>query len=64
MLEGIIMGQDKIPLIGEFIDQIKGLIQESGLGFSSCDFSKTREYIKNNKHNAITVTYYLLIKKK
>ena len=30
----------------------------------NCDLTQTVTYIQNNKHNQITSTYYLLIKKK
>ncbi|CDW86406.1 protein kinase domain containing protein [Stylonychia lemnae] len=56
-MEGIIVGADPIPII----DDIKQLIDEGTFSFE--DVENTEKYIKNNKHNPITATYYLLMKK-
>ena len=55
----MIIGQDEIPLL----DQIK-LEMESSPNLQFLDnLSKVVDQVKNNKHNPVTSTYYLLIKK-
>ena len=51
------MGQDPIPVI----DDVKQQLEEGS--FQLEDIEMTEKYIKANKHNPITATYYLLMKK-
>ena len=58
-LDGMIIGQDEIPIL----DQIK-LEMSSSPNLQSLDgMDRIVEQVKNNKHNPVTATYYLLIKK-
>lgn len=58
-LDGMIIGQDEIPTL----DQIK-LEMSSSPNLQSLDgMDRIVEQVKNNKHNPVTATYYLLIKK-
>ena len=58
-LEGMIIGKDEIPTL----DQIK-LEMESSQNLQALDgMDRIVEQVKNNKHNPVTATYYLLIKK-
>lgn len=56
-MEGILVGQDPIPII----DQAKVQIEEAK--YELDDLDMIDKFIKNNKHNPITATYYLLLKK-
>lgn len=56
-MEGIIVGVDPIPIIIDIKYQI-----DNG-SFDLNDIEMSEKYIKNNKHNPITATYYLLLKK-
>ena len=62
-MEGIIIGKDRVPVIEEFLGKIADCFQTSGIS-PNCDLNQTVTYIQNNKHNQITSTYYLLLKKK
>ncbi len=56
-LEGIIVGQESIPIIDEIREQLK-------VDFATLDgIEFADKFIKMNKHNHITTTYYLLLKK-
>jgi 5'-AMP-activated protein kinase catalytic alpha subunit len=56
-MEGIIVGQETIPIIEDIKNELKA---------SHCDLEGIEyadKFIKLNKHNHITTTYYLLLKK-
>jgi len=56
-MEGIIVGQETIPIIEDIKTELKA---------SYCDLEGieyAEKFIKLNKHNHITTTYYLLLKK-
>lgn len=55
-LEGIIVGVDKIPIIEEVLKTMREDMKME-------DSENAATHIKMNKHNSITTTYYLLIKK-
>ncbi len=58
-LDGMIIGKDDIPIL----DQIK-IEMESAANLQFLDgLDRLVEQVRNNKHNPITATYYLLIKK-
>lgn len=58
-LDGIVIGKDEIPLL----EQIK-LEMESSPNLQFLEgLDRVIEQVKNNKHNPVTATYYLLIKK-
>jgi hypothetical protein len=55
----MIIGRDEIPIL----DQIK-LEMSSSQNLQGLDgLDRIVEQVKNNKHNPVTATYYLLIKK-
>lgn len=56
-MEGIIVGQEPIPII----EDVKNQLKEGYSDLEGIDFAD--RFIKMNKHNHITTTYYLLIKK-
>ena len=56
-MEGVIVGKDKIPVIAEFLEQLKA-------HFNGENLDNATTFIQNNKHNQVTSTYYLLLKKK
>ena len=56
-MEGIIIGKDRIPVIHEQIDNLKDHFQGDNL-------EQATTFVQNNKHNQVTSTYYLLMKKK
>ena len=62
-MEGIVIGKDRVPVIEEFLSKIQDCFVTSGIS-PNCNLDQTVTYIQNNKHNQITSTYYLLIKKK
>lgn len=62
-MEGIVIGKDRIPVLDEYLSKIQDCFATSGIN-PNCDLSQTVTYIQNNKHNQITSTYYLLLKKK
>lgn len=62
-MDGIIIGKDRVPVLEEFLGKIQDCFATSGIT-PNCDLNQTVTYIQNNKHNQITSTYYLLIKKK
>ena len=62
-MEGIVIGKDRIPVLDEYLSKIQACFETSGIS-PNCDLSQTVTYIQNNKHNQITSTYYLLLKKK
>lgn len=53
-VSGIMIGYDRIPI------EDKVLIQLEQFGFN---YEQARKYLEINKHNHITTTYYLLLKK-
>lgn len=55
-LEGIIVGVDSIPIIREVSEELRDMLNDSL-------FAESDKFIQNNKHNQVTSTYYLLIKK-
>ena len=61
--EGIVIGKDRIPVLDEYLSKIQDCFATSGIS-PNCDLTQTVTYIQNNKHNQITSTYYLLLKKK
>ena len=55
----MIVGKDEIPIL----EQIKSEM-ESSQNLQNLDgLNRIAEQVKNNKHNPVTATYYLLIKK-
>jgi hypothetical protein len=56
-MEGIIVGKDRIPVISEQIESLKEHFQGENL-------EQAPTFVQNNKHNQVTSTYYLLMKKK
>ena len=56
-MEGIIVGRDRIPVIHE---QLEGLREH----FTGENLEQASTFVQNNKHNQVTSTYYLLMKKK
>ena len=62
-MEGIIINKDRVPVIEEFLSKIQDCFATSGIS-PNCDLNQTVTYIQNNKHNQITSTYYLLLKRK
>lgn len=56
-MDGIIIGKDKIPVLQDALDNLKQYFTGENLDNSST-------YVQNNKHNQVTSTYYLLIKRK
>ena len=58
-LDGMIIGKDDIPIL----DQIRQEM-ESASNLQHLDgLDRIVEQVQNNKHNPVTATYYLLIKK-
>jgi hypothetical protein len=55
-LDGIIVGEDHIPILDQILVEMESLMQIKQDG-------NVATQIKNNKHNPVTATYYLLIKK-
>ena len=55
----MIIGKDEIPIL----DQIKQEMSSSSNLQSLEGLDRIVEQVKNNKHNPVTATYYLLIKK-
>ena len=56
-MEGIIVGQEPIPII----EDIKQELKVSYSNLEGIEFAD--KFIKLNKHNHITTTYYLLLKR-
>lgn len=56
-MEGVIVGKDRIPIIQEFIEALKN-------HFNGENLEQATTFVQNNKHNQVTSTYYLLLKKK
>ena len=56
-MEGVIIGKDRIPVITEFIEQLRD-------HFTGENLEQATTFVQNNKHNQVTSTYYLLLKKK
>ena len=50
-------------MLDEFLGKIQDCFVTSGIS-PNCNLDQTVTYIQNNKHNQITSTYYLLLKKK
>ncbi len=55
-LDGIIVGEDHIPILDQILVEMESLMQIKQDG-------SVATQIQNNKHNPVTATYYLLIKK-
>ena len=58
-LDGIIIGKDKIPIL----DQIQLEMETNSTLKTIEGISKLIQQVEMNKHNPLTATYYLLIKK-
>ena len=56
-MEGVIVGKDRIPVVSEFIDVLRE-------HFTGDNLEQATTFVQNNKHNQVTSTYYLLLKKK
>lgn len=56
-MEGIVINKDRIPVIFEILDQLKN-------HFNGENLDNATTFVQNNKHNQVTSTYYLLLKKK
>lgn len=56
-MEGIIIGRDRIPVIQDQIDNLAA-------HFTGDNLEQAQTFVQNNKHNQVTSTYYLLMKKK
>lgn len=56
-MEGIIVGKDRIPVILEQIENLKA-------HFTGENLDQATTFVQNNKHNQVTSTYYLLMKRK
>lgn len=56
-MEGIVINKDRIPIIFEILDQLKN-------HFNGENLDNATTFVQNNKHNQVTSTYYLLLKKK
>lgn len=56
-MQGLIIAKDTIPIIQEVAD----LLDQH---FDGEQLSMAETYVQNNKHNSVTSTYYLLLKKK
>jgi hypothetical protein len=56
-MNGIIVGKDRIPVIPEQLENLKA-------HFSGENLDQAQTFVQNNKHNQVTSTYYLLMKKK
>eukprot|EP00347_Sterkiella_histriomuscorum_P006616 403352090 len=54
--QGIIVGKDKVPIVEEILPKLQEQFGEDSI-------TQNIIYILNNKHNQVTSTYYLLIKK-
>lgn len=68
-LEGIIIGTDSIPVLPDVLAQLDdytfdNLVIEKGNGGDSSSAEQYEVFVKNNKHNQVTSTYYLLLKKR
>ena len=58
-LDGIIIGKDKIPLLNQIQIEMESNSQVKTLE----GLEKLTTMVEMNKHNPLTATYYLLIKK-
>ena len=65
-MEGIVVGKDNIPVIDDALSKMiadvtmgEQITNESESDF----FNQAVVYIQNNKHNQVTSTYYLIVKK-
>lgn len=56
-MDGVIVGKDRIPVIKEFLEQLRD-------HFSGENLEQATTFVQNNKHNQVTSTYYLLLKRK
>lgn len=56
-MEGIMVGKDKIPVIPDQLQELKE-------HFSGNNLEQAATFVQNNKHNQVTSTYYLLMKRK
>ena len=64
--EGIVVGKDNIPIIDEAVQTMIRDVTLNGSVPDSNDpefYNKAVVYIQNNKHNQVTSTYYLILKK-
>ena len=55
-LEGIIVGKDRIPIIEDVLSKLDD-------HFTDDNLKQSVTFIQNNKHNQVTSTYYLLMKR-
>jgi hypothetical protein len=58
-LDGIEIGKDQIPILEQISSEIRSTTQFRELE----GIQELGSQIENNKHNPLTATYYLLIKK-
>jgi hypothetical protein len=56
-MDGIIINKDKIPVLPDALENLKHY-------FTGENLENAATYVQNNKHNQVTSTYYLLLKKK
>jgi hypothetical protein len=63
--EGIVVGRENIPVIEEAVQtMIRDVTLSQQEAPSDPNFySQAVVYIQNNKHNQVTATYYLILKK-
>ena len=61
-MEGLNVDTDTIPVLDKFVNDVKLIFNAHGIA-ESHNLDQTSDYIKDNKHNPITATYYLLLKK-
>lgn len=63
--EGIVVGKDSIPIIDEAVQaMLKDVtLNQSSLNDDPNFYNQAIVYIQNNKHNQVTSTYYLILKK-
>jgi hypothetical protein len=72
-LEGIIVGKDSIPVLPDILSQLDDFTFDSSLtpptdpktgNVIHGSTEQHEQFVQNNKHNQVTSTYYLLLKKK
>lgn len=64
--EGIVVGRENIPIIEEAVQTMirdVTLSQATGEASDPNFYNQAIVYIQNNKHNQVTSTYYLILKK-
>lgn len=62
-LEGIIVGEDQIPVLDQILVELEQVAVQNKLDLQGNTSPEVATQIRNNKHNPITASYYLLIKK-